>query len=805
MLRSFLVITFRILWRNKVTSFVNIFSLGVGITAFIFIMLYVHHETSYDKFNANYDRIYRLEGDDYARLSPIMATLVKERVPEVENIAQIVDMGLQFVNYIPGDPERQKQLEMNLAFADASVFDVFTFPIIRGKQTTALHAPFQAVFTKSAAKRLFGDSDPINQVVEYQNHQFTVVGVMADILHSHIEADVFLSKASVELVYPLVYSQIHKAPMAWIWGGTYLLINREANLSETEEKINKALAEVNVGKFNAHFFDHFHVRPLSEIYFNGNVLKHSYGIHGNLKMVQILGAIAVFLLVLAVINYINLTTARSVIRAKEVAVKRLTGSSAWQMRAQLIMESVLISLISMIAAITFIQLFLPAFNKLTGIYLSTVDLHRPIVWLFMVGGTLLMGILAGIYPSVYLTKIQPVKLVKGQSIRGTEGSFLRSLLMTFQFSLSVIMIIAILVNALQLRFVRTQNLGFNRSNILTVQLPDNFPDKVKARKSFKEGLLRHQGIEKVAMSSTSPGFGEATAPHNLIEDKEIEFKFILCDDEYLDLMGIETVEGRGFSKSFPGDEAKWHSPSRAGGIIFNESTVREFGIEEPVGKILNGINTKRYFEIVGVVKDFHTRSLHYQVEPYCLIWSVDSEDAFYMANIKLSDSDIPAALKSIEHEWKRVYGQKPFAYKFLDENFDRQYKKDDQLAETIGYFTVIALIIACLGLFALSSFMVSRRVKEIGVRKVMGASVATIYSMLSWDFLKWILVAIVIATPVAWYLMKMWLSTFAYHIDLSADVFVIGALIAIGIALLTVTGQSLKVARANPIESLRYE
>jgi len=805
MLRSFLTITFRILWRNKVTSFVNIFSLSVGISAFFFIALYVNYELSYDKFNKNYDLIYRLEGDDFARLAPIMATLVKERVPEVEHIAQIVDMGLQFVNYVPGDPERQKQLEMNLAFADASVFDVFTFPLIRGNLTTALQAPLQAVFTQSAAKRLFGDSDPINQVVEYQNHQFTVVGVMTDILHSHIEADVFLSKSSVELVYPVMYKDIHKAPMAWIWGGTYLLTNKEANLDETEEKISKALAEVNVGKFNAHFFDHFHVRPLSEIYFNGNDLKHSYGIHGNLKMVQILGAIAVFLLVLAVINYINLTTARSVIRAKEVAVKRLTGSSAWQMRAQLIMESVLISLISMTAAITFIQLFLPAFNRLTGIYLSTTDLHRPIVWLFMVGGTLLMGILAGIYPSLYLTKIQPVKLVKVQYIGGTEGSFLRSLLMTFQFSLSVIMIIAILVNALQLRFVRTEDLGFNKSNILTVQLPDNFPDKVKARNSFKEGLLQNRGIEKVALSSTSPGFGEATAPHNLIDGKEIEFKFIFCDDEYLDLMGMEIVKGRGFSKSFPGDETIWWGRPRAGGIIFNEATFREFGIEEPVGKILNGINMERYFEIVGVVKDFHTRSLHYQVEPYCLFWAVDSEDLFYMANIRISDSDIPSTLRSIEQEWKRVYGQRPFAYKFLDENFDRQYKKDEQLAETIGYFTIVAVIIACLGLFALSSFMVSRRVKEIGVRKVLGASAGTIYSMLSWDFLKWILLAIVIASPVAWYLMKMWLSTFAYHIDLGVDVFVIAALIAIGIALLTVTGQSLKVARANPIDSLRYE
>jgi len=805
MLRSFLTITFRILWRNKVTSFVNIFSLSVGISAFFFIALYVNYELSYDKFNKNYDLIYRLEGDDYARLSPIMSTLVKERVPEVEHIAQIVDRGPQFVNYMPGDPERQKQLEMNLAFADASVFDVFTFPLIRGKQTTALQAPFQAVFSQSAAKRLFGDSDPINQVVEYENHQFTVVGVMEDILHSHIEADVFLSKTSVELVYSMQYREIRKAYNAWLWGGTYLLTNKGANLAEAQEKINKALAEINNGKGNAHAFDHFHVRPLSDIYFNGNVLNHSYGIHGNLKMIQILGAIAVFLLVLAIINYINLTTARSVTRAKEVAVKRLTGSSAWQMRAQLIVESVLISIISMIAAFTFIQLFLPAFNRLTSIYLSTADLHRPMVWLFMVGGTLLMGILAGIYPSLYLTKIQPVRLVKGQNIRGTESSFLRSLLMTFQFSLSVIMIVAILVNALQLRFLRTEDLGFNKNNILAIQLPGEFHDEVKARKSFKEGLLQHQGIEKVSLSSTSPGFSELTAPANFIEGTEIEFKMILCDDEYLDLMGIEVVEGRGFSKSFPGDKAKWHTRSRAGGFIFNESTIRDFGIEEPIGKMPTGIDKQRYFEVVGVVKDFHVRSLHYQVEPYCLIWSDDTEGVLYMANIKISDSDIPSALKSIEHEWKRVYGQRPFAYKFLDENFDRQYKKDEQLAETIGYFTIVAIIIACLGLFALSSFMVSRRVKEIGVRKVLGASVGTIYSILSWDFLKWILLAIVIASPVAWYLMKMWLSTFAYHIDLGVDVFVMAALIAISIALLTVTGQSLKVARANPVDSLRYE
>jgi putative ABC transport system permease protein len=454
-------------------------------------------------------------------------------------------------------------------------------------------------------------------------------------------------------------------------------------------------------------------------------------------------------------------------------------------------------------AVTIIQLVLPAFNQLTSIHLNATQFFRPEWLTLVIGGTVMMGAMAGLYPSIYLTRIQPVRLVKGQIVKGSEGSFLRSLLMTFQFTLSIVMIVAIIVNTRQLNFVRTADLGFVKDYIVTVPIPFQKAQSNEAKDSFKEQLLQQRGVEKVAFSRLGPGFGDGTGPVLDIDGEAKTMKLMLCDEDYFDLMGFEIVQGRGFSNEFPADKGDWTRKHRAAGFVLNETAVKEFGIDNPVGKRTYGANDKADYEIVGVVKDFHIRSFHDKVEPLFLAWVANSD--VNLTNIKVAPSDIPATLKNIERVWRNVYGHRPFAYKFLDENFDQQYKADQQLAQVIGYFTGIAVIIACLGLFALSSFMVSRRVKEIGVRKVLGASVGTIYSMLSWDFLKWILLAIVIASPVSWFLMKMWLSTFAYHIVLGIDAFVIAALIAVGIALLTVTGQSLKVARANPVDSLKYE
>jgi putative ABC transport system permease protein len=800
MLRSFLLITLRILWRNKVTSFVNIFSLSVGMTAFMFIMLYVLHETSYDKFHKNYHRIYRLEADEFGKLPPVIGNHVKDNVPEVENVAMLSNMGKGYFSYSrENDPENLKQVELDWAFADSTTFNVFTFSFLAGDPSTALKEPMATVLTESAARKLFGDIDPIGLTVEFDHNPYIVTGVIRDVTSSHIEIDALLSMVSVAKIFP--EKDLNRtAPNSWLWSATYLLMTEGINEKIVEDKINKELKEFNDGKLVDTEFKHFHIRPLRDLYFNGEVQKLSYGLHGNLRTIQVLTAIGMFMLVLAGINYVNLTTARSTIRAKEIAVKRVTGSSANLLRVQLIGESVIISLVSLVVALTTMQLFLPWYNQLTSVNIQIAELNRPLVWVGLVSAGLLIGIIAGVYPAFYLTSIKPVRLIKGARVRDGEGSLFRSGLMTFQFALSIVMIVAIIVNYRQLHYLKTADLGFNKEQVVTLNTPADLPDEFVLREAFKKRLSQHAEIENISYSYGSLGGDIADMPSLEINGTRKSVKFLVVDEDYLKVMGISLTKGRDFSPDHPGDVIQPDVGNTAGTII-NESMVNEFGIDNPIGKKLYKVEKKFAYEIVGVVNDFHVRSLRDKIEPVMLVRFVPGN----LANIKIASANIPATLKVIESEWKSVWGAGHFNFEFLDETFDRQYSRDEQLATAIGYFTILAMIIASLGLFALSSFTVSRRIKEIGVRKTLGASVIAIYSMLSWDFLKWILVALAFAVPVAGYVMHLWLETFAYHIGLTIDVFVIAGLVTTGIALLTVTAQSLKAANANPIDSLRYE
>jgi putative ABC transport system permease protein len=373
--------------------------------------------------------------------------------------------------------------------------------------------------------------------------------------------------------------------------------------------------------------------------------------------------------------------------------------------------------------------------------------------------------------------------------------------MTFQFSITIILIIGIITTLRQLQYARTRDLGFKKEQIITINTPSNSPEQYSLRETFKERLIQNQDILKVAYSAGIPGVNVPTITYEIDGIKRTMGSFLI-DQEYLGVMGIQISDGRNFSLDRIGDRRD-ETSNDIQGILLNEAAVREFGIDSPIGKIIqwNDLHIMRPLKIIGIIRDFHFKSLHHKIEPLCMGWVIP----MHTANIKISSSNIPATLKIIEVEWKKVYGSKPFVYNFLDESFDRQYKSDERLATVIEYFTWLAIIIACMGLFGLSSFMIIRRTKEIGIRKTMGATIKTIYIMLSWDFLKWILLAAIIACPIAWYLMNKWLQGFAYHIKLGSDIFIMAALIAFVIALLTVTWQSLKSARANPVEALRYE
>ena len=505
------------------------------------------------------------------------------------------------------------------------------------------------------------------------------------------------------------------------------------------------------------------------------------------------------MLVLACINYVNLTTARSTVRSKEVAVKRIVGSSIALVRFQFIAESIMTSVLSLGAALTAVQIFIGLFNEVAMVNINIASLNRWEIWLGLFIGAVVLGIIAGIYPALYFTAVIPVKLVRGAGRDHDSAGFSRSLLMTFQFSLSIILIVCAIANLRQLDYVRHANLGFRTEQIIQVQTASEIGEELVLRETFKNDLLQFPDIIGLTYSAGTPGGFIPRHPVD-IDGKKQSLDFFLIDHDYLDVMNIELLAGKSFTrKNFTNSFEMLDKNS----ILINESAVRELGLKNPIGKSFywEDQGTRRAYEVIGVVKDFHFRSLHHKIGPLMLIQT----PPMMTANIKMQSSNVPATLKTIEQEWKKIYGDRLFSFKFLDEKYNLQYKSDEQLSTIIGWFTGIALIIACLGLFALSSFIVTRRTKEIGIRKSLGASIRSIYVMLSWDFLKWIVLAIILSFPIAWYLLQFWLSKFAYHIQLETDIFIIAALFAIGVALLTVTLQSWKAASANPVKSLRYE
>jgi len=803
MLRSFLLITLRILWRNKITSFINIFSLAIGIFAFILIMLYVHHELSYDKFNENFDQIYRLQTDNYPKFPPIIGEYVKTKIPEVKNIARIVIIGegQEYISYsYPGSTEIPVQIQSYSYFADSTVFNVFTLPFIQGEPGSALKQPFTIVLTESTAKKLFGNLNPMGETVEIDDNEYKVTGIIKEVKNSHIEIDALKSYESFLKIYAeRNLNRIESS--SWLWSATYLLLSDRADPDVIKEKINNVLAEINDVKLFMIEFREFHILLLKDIYFKGSTANLQYGKQGNLKLVQTFFAIAIFILALACINYINLTTARATLRTKEVALKKIAGSSRMLLRYQFILESILVTLISYFLAITVILSLIPQFNRLAMVNINMAELNTPVAWALSILGVLLIGVLSGSYPAVYLTTINSVSLIKGESIKGSRGAFLRQALLTFQFSISIILIIGIITNVRQLHYAKNKDLGYNKEQIIFFSTPD-FPGQKKheLRRTFKERLLQDPNIQMISYTVGRMGTNLIPAPDAVYDGVErTGLVYMVIDPDYLDMMGMEIIEGRGFSWDIEGD--------RNFRLIFNETAANQISPDSTVvGKIAHyqnpyEPNTQLQVEIIGVVKDFHFQSVHHKIAPMCFAWYGPEENI----NIKISPNNIPETIRFIEKEWKNIYGAKPFQYSFLDELFDQQYKSDEQGARIIGYFTILAIIIACMGLFALSSFMAVRRTKEIGIRKAMGATSQSIFLLLSQEFVKWVLLSVIIACPIAWYVMKKWLQGFAYHINLGVDIFIMAALLAILIALFTVTWQSLKTAKGNPVDALRYE
>ena len=793
MIKNYFKIALRKLWGHKVFPLINIMGLAVGMTACFLIYLYVHFETSYDAFNKKAGRIYRIVTDiktpsdmlHWSSTSAPMAINMQKDFPEVESAVRI--NGQSFLVKKGND----KFQENNTIMADSTLFKIFDFPLVYGDKNTALKEPMSVVLSQTTAKKYFGNVNPVGQSVLLTGDAInaTITGVTKDIPeNSQIKADMIVSMSSQK--------QIYKQSIDSEWAAfnlvSYLLLKPNTNPKNLAAKF-PAFLDLHTGKKlkDAQMSFTLFLEPLRDVYLYST---RDDSKTGNINNVYIFSIIAIFILLIACINFINLTTARSAERAKEVGIRKVAGAGRFQLAKQFIGESVVISFVAFIISILLCSLLLPLFNQLAGKQVSTPFFYHPlyIVSLFFIA--IGIGIIAGFYPSLVLSSFKPVAVLKGRFATGTRGIILRKGLVIFQFTISIILIIGTVIVYTQLNYMRSQDLGFNKDQTMVI---DTNQDKNKD--AFKESLSSVPGVLSTSFSSTVPGDGNSTA-YSKVENKSGDMQtasldIYFVDFNYINQYKIKVIAGRGFSKDFATDTTQ--------AMVINESASKLLGYNSPqqaIGKKFD--QWGRQGKIIGVVKDFHYQALQEPIRP--LTMRIEP-GGYQLLSIKVAGNNLPSTIKAIQSKWDQIIPNRPFEYTFLNESFDKQYRAEDRFGNLFFYFAILAIFISCLGLLGLASYSTIQRTKEIGVRKVLGASVPDIINLLSKDFLKLVLLAFVIASPVAWIFMNKWLKDFAYRTGLAWWMFVFAGIAAIIIAFVTISFQAIKAAVANPVKSLRTE
>ncbi len=792
MIRNYIKTAFRNLWRHKGFSFINITGLAIGLTAFMLIFMYVHFELSYDRFHANADQIYRLNVD--IKSSPTetiqtagstmpMGPALKTDFPQVVEDTRIMFGGMLVkVN-------NQVFNENNVAYAEPSLFKVFSLTMVAGNPETALKYPFSVVLTQTAAKKYFGSADPMGQRLLIDNqYPAQVTGVIKDIPeNSQLKCDLMYSVSSLK-IYP---GRLEN------WGNfgnyTYLLLQKGANPAQLEAQfpafLKRHISEANrKGGQNYNLY----LEPLKKMY-----LDPRDGLGGNINNIYIFSIIALFVLLIAAINFINLTTARATERAREVGIRKVVGAVRGQLTLQFLGESVILCLIAFVIAALLVSALLPMFNQLSGKVVGHNILENGFAF-DLLAIALLIGIAAGAYPALALSGFKPVSVLKGRFSSSAQGTLLRKGLVVFQFTISIVLIVGTLVVYNQLTYMRSQPLGFQKDQLLSIDFGGDSA-VVANYKVLKNEFKTIPNVTAVTISHGMPGWGSANA-HSELENNQgtmqpININMYDVDYDFIHTYGLKVVAGRAFSPDFTADTAK--------SIVINEATARALGYRSPgdaVGKKFS--QWGREGQIVGVVQDFHYRSLQENIAP--LNMRVNPSNA-RLLTLKISADNVHATVAAIEAKWKQLAPQRPFSYVFVNENFNRQYASEERFGKLFLYFAVLAIFISCMGLLGLASYSTLQRTREIGIRKVLGASIPAIVNMLSKEFLLLVFIAAVIAFPVSWYGMHDWLSGYAYHINIGWMIFAAAGLLAFVIAIGTVSFHAIKAALANPVKSLRSE
>jgi len=793
MFKNYTKIALRNIKKHRGYSFINIAGLAVGIACSILIFLYVLDELSYDKHHEKAGRIYRIVGGIYEKTPVIqgsLAPLLQREIPEIQNSVRMYT-GKVWGRSVLISYEDKHFYTKGFFLADPSIFEIFTIPFVRGNPESAFSDLKSIVLTEKSAKKYFENENPMGKIIKYESEskmEFTVTGIIKDIpKNSHFHFDFLI---------PLENYRILKSPTGMeSWGNSaffsYALLSEGVNVNRLQEKLSMVIEKhVPPKRVN-----NLSLQPITDIHLHSR-LYSELETNSDIRYVYIFSAIAVLILFIAGMNYMNLSTARSLNRAKEVGMRKVVGAQRIQLIKQFIGEAILISIFAFVIAVFIVLIFLPRFNIIAGKEITfNQSVHLRTLFILFIF-TVLNGIFAGSFPAFFLSAFKPISVITGK-LRVKKGglSSVRNGLVIIQFAISISLIACTGIIYNQMNFIRKRNLGFNKEQIVVIPTMRN-SEAIGKVGVLKNEFIKNPAVLNISASSHTPG--REPFSRDIRTPGGAERHFILSlwsDHDFIKTYGLDLTAGRDFSDEIGSDKLT--------AFIFNETAVKMFGWESPeeaIGKRIACDN--KTGEIIGVVKDFHFMSLHRKIEPMVLHYD---ESRFYSISAKLSTDNIASNLTSLENQWKKILPHIPFTYFFLDEDYAKQYQADQKVGTFLGYFTFLAILIACLGLFGLASFTAEQKTREIGIRKVLGASVSGIVYSLSQSFIIRVLTANIIAWPVSYYIMNKWLEGYSYRITIGLWTFIAAGILACVLSFVTVSFQALRAANANPVDVLRYE
>ncbi|HYK47547.1 MAG TPA: ABC transporter permease [Parafilimonas sp.] len=802
MLKNYFTIAIRNLWKNKVLSFINIFGLAAGMACSLLIFLFVTDELSYDRFNKDADRVYRVVkdfvNDDGSKLPdattpPAIAPAIQKEIPGIEHVTRVFPgWGNNFLFTY-----KDKHIyEQKLYRVDSSFFDVFTFPFVEGAAKNAFKEVNSVVITQTTAKKYFGAEDPMGKILhEGRLGDLIVTGVVKDVPHNahfHFDFLIPIRKLAGDIDGNWGFYNFY----------TYIKLRPNVNIKSVESSIQAIYKRNSENGKNI-----FYTQPLTGIHLDSN-LKWELEPNSERLYVFVFSAVALLILLIAAINYINLVTARSSLRAKEVGIRKVSGAYKSSLIKQFLLESVVTCMLASAVALIIAQLLLPVVNSITQKQLSLFSSDNYFT-IYFLGAALLIGVVAGLAPALYLSSFKPIVVLKGSKMNERNVFNLRKALVVIQFTISISLIAGACIIYQQVNYIQNAKLGLNKDQVLLIR--DYGAVSPPTANSFENALLQIPGVKDAATADGVVGGQNWTNSMSLKGSKNSQLiNFLSVGYDYLDVLGIQIKEGRNFSRDFPADTISYVSNHQLnediGSIILNEKAVKDLGVPSPaVGQRIlwsNDGDTNYYCKIIGVAKDFHFASFRSEIKPFAFVVIPRRTD--YLT-IKLSTQNLPATIQKIESTWKAFVPDRPIQYSFLDETFAELYRSEANFQQVFIVLVILSIVIACLGLFGLAAFTAEQRTKEIGIRKVLGATVTGIAAMLTKDFLKLVVISILVASPLAYWAMSKWLQDYAYRIQISWWVFFIAGVMAVIIAVMTISFQAIKAAVANPVRSLRTE